>query len=192
MEKVAHSPRPIRLPDRDGVEDGVTDVVSSCRAGMAAFAKSSFNAKLYSASRPTYPRQLYESIFRYHEHGGASSTKFLGQGPKQLWKRAVDLGCGTGTFNVKFHLLFPNHSLVGPGQATVNLIQFHQVYGVDPSKQMLSSARKYVDEELKRQGKAKLRNRFEFVQKSAEDLSFLSDGSTDLIVAGAEHCSSYS
>lgn len=100
-----------------------------------------------------------------------------------MWYRCV---------NVSFQLLFPDHSLVEPGQATVNLIQFYHVHGVDPSKKMLSSAQKYVDEELERQGKEKLRNRFEFVQKPAEDLSFLADSSTDLIVAGTAHCSSYS
>lgn len=54
---------------------------------MATFGKTTFNTARYAAARPTYPRQLYDFIFKYHE------SKL---GAK--WERAVDLGCGTGAF----------------------------------------------------------------------------------------------
>jgi len=54
---------------------------------MATFAKSTFNASVYAASRPTYPAQLFEYIFSFHGKGD----------PKAQWNRAVDAGCGTGT-----------------------------------------------------------------------------------------------
>lgn len=53
---------------------------------MATFAKSTFNASVYSASRPTYPKQLFDHIFNYHRRK-----------PNAGWGRAIDLGCGTGT-----------------------------------------------------------------------------------------------
>ena len=52
---------------------------------MATFAKGTYNAARYAAIRPTYPRQLFDFIFQYHE-----------KGPKSRWATAVDLGCGTG------------------------------------------------------------------------------------------------
>lgn len=71
---------------------------------MAAFAKSTFNAQVYAASRPTYPQQLFDFVFRYHEHGYEElQTRSRVQGSLSLKKRrlperscAVDLGCGTG------------------------------------------------------------------------------------------------
>ena len=61
---------------------------------MATFAKTSFNTAKYAAARPTYPRQLFDLIFRFHETGSVNG------GSTQLanarWHQAVDLGCGTG------------------------------------------------------------------------------------------------
>lgn len=57
---------------------------------MATFANTTYNAARYAAIRPTYPKQLFDSIFRYHERG-----------QNARWVTAVDLGCGTGM------LLFP-------------------------------------------------------------------------------------
>ncbi len=56
---------------------------------MATFAKSTFNASVYSASRPTYPSQLLEYIFDFHRRGASQGTA--------SFQRAVDAGCGTGT-----------------------------------------------------------------------------------------------
>ena len=36
---------------------------------MATFGKATFNAVNYAAARPTYPRELFNHVFRYHEHG---------------------------------------------------------------------------------------------------------------------------
>ena len=70
---------------------------------MATFAKATFKGANYSVARPTYPKQLFDLVFRYHEHGtlGTSTSSQLGA-PEQLlaakarWELAVDLGCGTG------------------------------------------------------------------------------------------------
>ncbi|EIM83771.1 S-adenosyl-L-methionine-dependent methyltransferase [Stereum hirsutum FP-91666 SS1] len=78
---------------------------------MATFGKTTFNTARYAAARPTYPRQLYDFIFKYHE------SKL---GAK--WERAVDLGCGTG-------------------QATTELTPFRHIIGVDPSAKMIDQAR---------------------------------------------------
>ncbi|KAF8235682.1 hypothetical protein L208DRAFT_1391973 [Tricholoma matsutake] len=51
---------------------------------MATFAKSTFNAAIYSSFRPTYPKELFNDIFDYHRT--AKNAK---------WDLAVDLGCGT-------------------------------------------------------------------------------------------------
>ncbi|KAF9219081.1 hypothetical protein BS17DRAFT_437328 [Gyrodon lividus] len=79
---------------------------------MATFAKATFDTVIYAASRPTYPRALFEYVFRFHGSSGAAR-----------WTTAVDLGCGTG-------------------QATVELKRFKKVIGIDPSASMVESARK--------------------------------------------------
>lgn len=75
---------------------------------MATFAKSTFNASIYASARPTYPKQLFDLIFRYHEEGRL--PPHLQGSPKQnggekgssrptlkpRWDLALDLGCGTG------------------------------------------------------------------------------------------------
>lgn len=52
---------------------------------MATFAKVTFNASIYSKSRPTYPQKLFDYIFNYHRNHSAAT-----------WDVALDLGCGTG------------------------------------------------------------------------------------------------
>ncbi|KAI0343842.1 S-adenosyl-L-methionine-dependent methyltransferase [Trametopsis cervina] len=79
-------------------------------APMATFSKATFNTAQYASIRPTYPRQLYDFIFRYH-----------GQGQKARLDTAVDLGCGTG-------------------QATTELTSFKKIIGVDPSAKMIEQA----------------------------------------------------
>ncbi|GJJ12892.1 hypothetical protein Clacol_007138 [Clathrus columnatus] len=81
---------------------------------MATYSKTLFNAGNYSAFRPTYPRALYEFLYRYHQ-----ST------PSAQWKRVVDLGCG-------------------PGQATVELTKFEEIIGVDPSEAMITKAKELL------------------------------------------------
>ncbi|EKM53279.1 uncharacterized protein PHACADRAFT_259518 [Phanerochaete carnosa HHB-10118-sp] len=81
---------------------------------MATFANTTYNAARYASIRPTYPRQLFDSVFHYHERG-----------QKARWAIAVDLGCGTG-------------------QATVELTQFQRVIGVEPSSKMIEQARKLL------------------------------------------------
>ncbi|KAJ3842710.1 S-adenosyl-L-methionine-dependent methyltransferase [Lentinula raphanica] len=133
---------------------------------MATFAKSSFNAAVYAASRPTYPKSLFQLIFNYHEKGAAalpgnSSGGNLSSNPlKARWNTAVDLGCGTG-------------------QATTELHPFQRVIGVDPSQGMVQRAREHVEELL---GNEKT-SQFSFVQGSAEKLDFLENDSVDLVIA---------
>ncbi|KAI1798269.1 S-adenosyl-L-methionine-dependent methyltransferase [Ganoderma leucocontextum] len=85
---------------------------------MATFGKTTFNAARYASSRPTYPRQLYDFIFKYHERAKGAR-----------WDTAVDVGCGTG-------------------QATVELTPFKRVIGVDPSAKMIEQARESVKSRL--------------------------------------------
>ncbi|KAI0929476.1 hypothetical protein AcV7_005320 [Taiwanofungus camphoratus] len=77
---------------------------------MATFAKSTFNAVRYAAARPTYPRQLFDFVFRFHERGRGAR-----------WEQALDLGCGTG-------------------QATLELTPFAHIVGADPSAKMIEQA----------------------------------------------------
>ncbi|TDL15182.1 S-adenosyl-L-methionine-dependent methyltransferase [Rickenella mellea] len=116
---------------------------------MSTFSKATFNAAKYAAGRPTYPRQLFDFVLKYHETSGSG---------KHRWDTAVDLGCGTG-------------------QATVELNAFKRVIGVDPSTKMIDGAKQYV--ELL----GPVTNQFEFVTSPAENLSFLEDGSVDLVVS---------
>lgn len=106
---------------------------------MSTFAKSSFDAAVYAASRPTYPKALFQLIFNYHEKGavalpGNSSASTPNQGPQSStlrprWNTAVDLGCGTG-------------------QATTELSPFKTVIGVEPSKGMVQKAREQIEKAL--------------------------------------------
>ena len=52
---------------------------------MSTFAGSTYNTVKYAAARPTYPKQLFDFIFKFHER--SKNVK---------WNTAVDLGCGTG------------------------------------------------------------------------------------------------
>jgi len=80
------------------------------RTQMATFGKVTFNAAVYASARPTYPRQLFDFVFKYHERDSSAR-----------WDVAVDLGCGTG-------------------QATHELTPFKHVIGVDPSARMIEQA----------------------------------------------------
>ncbi|KAE9398369.1 S-adenosyl-L-methionine-dependent methyltransferase [Gymnopus androsaceus JB14] len=127
---------------------------------MATFAQTSFNAAVYSASRPTYPKALFQYVFDYHEKGPATLPADSPLKPR--WDLAVDLGCGTG-------------------QATTELYPFNKVIGVEPSSVMVEKARKYVGEHL---GGSELSStQFEFVQSPAEELGFLENESVDLIIS---------
>ncbi|KAJ3899113.1 S-adenosyl-L-methionine-dependent methyltransferase [Lentinula edodes] len=137
---------------------------------MSTFAKSSFDAAVYAASRPTYPKALFQLIFNYHEKGAAafpgnSSASTTNQGPQSStlrprWNTAIDLGCGTG-------------------QATTELSPFKTVIGVEPSKGMVQKAREQIEKAL---GSEKT-SQFSFVQSSAEKLDFLENESVDLVIS---------
>ncbi|KAF8962067.1 S-adenosyl-L-methionine-dependent methyltransferase [Flammula alnicola] len=122
---------------------------------MATFAKSTFNASIYSASRPTYPSQLFEYIFDFHRRGSKLN--------KPQWERAVDVGCGTG-------------------QATAHLQPFREVIGVDPSLGMLEQAQASLVGSPQTKSSGPMYN---FAQGSAEDLrkAVPEDGSVDLLIA---------
>ncbi|KAG1796064.1 S-adenosyl-L-methionine-dependent methyltransferase [Suillus plorans] len=118
---------------------------------MATFAKSSFDSAIYATFRPTYPRSLFDFIFRYHERNNSAR-----------WNRAVDLGCGTG-------------------QATVELTPFKRVTGVDPSPKMIEVAQGTLKNTPESTGQ------YEYIQASAENLTFLEDSSVDLVIS-AQAC----
>lgn len=81
---------------------------------MATYTSATYNAARYAAIRPTYPKQLFDFVFRYHEGG-----------TKARWETAVDIGCGTG-------------------HATVELTAFKHVIGVDPSSTMIKQAETHI------------------------------------------------
>ncbi|KAF9219080.1 S-adenosyl-L-methionine-dependent methyltransferase [Gyrodon lividus] len=116
---------------------------------MATFGKTNFNTAVYAVSRPTYPQELYDFIFDFHKR--SQDAKF---------ERAIDLGCGTG-------------------QATVELTPFKRVTGIDPSENMVQSAR----EVLEKREIVQRDHVIDFVHCSAENLDFLGDHSIDLVVS---------
>lgn len=72
---------------------------------MATFANAGFNTVLYAAARPTYPRQLFDLIFRFHEFGSSvvsGSNTGINESGRAKYNVAVDLGCGTGRLNALF------------------------------------------------------------------------------------------
>ncbi|KAJ3362023.1 hypothetical protein HDU91_003640 [Kappamyces sp. JEL0680] len=82
---------------------------------MASRTAPAYNSIAYKANRPTYPRILFEMVYKHHkshaQHG---------------WKRALDVGTGTG-------------------QTALELAKdFDSVLGLDPSKDMIKEARSAV------------------------------------------------
>ncbi|TXT05962.1 hypothetical protein VHUM_03723 [Vanrija humicola] len=75
---------------------------------MAQFAKTTFDAAGYLASRPTYPERAYDLILAYHRLRGGRTS------------HALDLGCGPGFMALN---LAPH---------------FDRVTGLDPSSKMVS------------------------------------------------------
>jgi len=122
---------------------------------MATFASSSYNSGDYAESRPTYPRLLYDVILQFHKDGQAKSKS-------DKWERAVDLGCGTGQATVQ---LLANDEHSG----------FRSVLAIDPSANMIQVATESIPNQYK--------SRIEFRQSAAEELSFIEDGSVDLVTA---------
>ncbi|THU85969.1 hypothetical protein K435DRAFT_783066 [Dendrothele bispora CBS 962.96] len=144
---------------------------------MATFAKSTFDTSVYAASRPTYPKALFQFIFNYHQIGieafppklkAAASQEFqerFRSGPTPGWGTAVDLGCGTG-------------------QATVELTPFKHIIGVDPSQGMVEKAKKYTEELYPGPTSTTRRGQiFEYIQSPAEKLDFIKDESVDLVIS---------
>ncbi|KAJ7765512.1 S-adenosyl-L-methionine-dependent methyltransferase [Mycena maculata] len=136
---------------------------------MATFAKSTFNAARYAASRPTYPRSLFDTIFIYHEKSLAMDGTSAG------WHHALDLGCGTGQATAELLIKSPEEPGVEPDSAQT--LGFARVTGVDPSEKMISSARAYASVLGDRS------SALDFVHSAAEDLKFVEDGSVDMVVA---------
>ena len=50
------------------------------------------HAKLYATYRPTYPKEIYEHIYKYYEDG-------LNTISGESYKLAVDVACGSGQFS---------------------------------------------------------------------------------------------
>ncbi|KZP02289.1 hypothetical protein FIBSPDRAFT_970187 [Athelia psychrophila] len=112
---------------------------------MATFAKTSFDTTIqYATFRTTYPKQLFNSVFRYHEH-----TPVRNETQLSIWD--VEL-C---------------------------------VIGVDPSAKKIAGAHEAASHDARATGTAHL-DRFEYyVQGNLENLSFLDDGSVDLLISGS-------
>lgn len=69
------------------------------------------------------------------------------------------------------------------GQATLELGKFKKVIGSDVSQSMVDAARqKLASADTEAAGQST--TDFEFVQSPAEDMSYLKDSSTDLVISG--------
>ena len=77
-------------------------------------------------------------------------------------------------------ILLNQRVLESAGQAMVELTPFKRVIGVDPSANMIESAR----EMTLTSALSTSENQFEYLQSSAESLPFLEDESVDLVVSG--------
>ncbi|KAJ7210176.1 S-adenosyl-L-methionine-dependent methyltransferase [Mycena pura] len=121
---------------------------------MATFAQTSYDSANYAASRPTYPRLLYDVVLQFHKEGQAN-------GGSDRWNRAVDLGCGTG----------------------LSFTGFQTVIAVDPSSNMVQVAKESLPEHFQ--------SRVELRRSTAENLSFVQDGTVDLVTAGRHILSSW-
>ncbi|KAJ3306569.1 hypothetical protein HDV03_004698 [Kappamyces sp. JEL0829] len=113
---------------------------------MASRTAPAYNSIAYKANRPTYPRNLFEMVYKHHkshaQHG---------------WKRALDVGTGTG-------------------QTALELAKdFDSVLGLDPSKDMIKEARSAVAAD---QG-----HKLQFEVGDAEDLGVVPSESIDLVTA---------
>ncbi|KAJ7210171.1 S-adenosyl-L-methionine-dependent methyltransferase [Mycena pura] len=122
---------------------------------MSTFAQTSYDSANYAASRPTYPRLLFDVVLQFHKEGQAN-------GGSDRWNRAVDLGCGTGQATVQ---LLANDDHEG----------FQTVIAVDPSSNMVQVAKESLPEHFQ--------SRVVFRQSTAENLSFVQDGTVDLVTA---------
>lgn len=154
---------------------------SNHTTAMATFSKTTFDTLSYASSRPTYPRSLYNYIFDFHRDRNRRPSQCVktGVNANARWERAVDLGCGTG-------------------QATFELTPFTHVIGVDPSENMILSARDAAKRKCQLQvdgasnagSQPPSQNQgqsIEFVHSPAESLDFIADESVDLIIA-AQSC----
>ena len=144
---------------------------------MATFAKTTYNAAYYASVRPTYPRQLFDMLFRFHSRDSQ----------KARWGRAVDLGCGTGAYLLPLvslpDTLTHDHNA---GQATRELTPFRTVIGVEPSSKMIAQAQAQSQAQSSGEGALMegVPGQISYVQSAAESLPFLEDGSVDMIVSG--------
>jgi ubiquinone/menaquinone biosynthesis C-methylase UbiE len=88
---------------------------------MSWFFKEVRHAKLYLKYRPTYPKEVYETIYGFLEENASI----------RRWQLAVDVGCGTG-------------------QSTVPLCErFDRVVGVDQSVAQLDEARNALTDAIR-------------------------------------------
>lgn len=86
--------------------------------------------------------------------------------------------------NVYFHVLTKYQRLIFcSGQATTELTPFKRVIGVDPSAKMIQVARQFATANAQTTNSVDA-NQFEYVQSEAENISFLEDGSVDLMISG--------
>ncbi|KAI6016627.1 S-adenosyl-L-methionine-dependent methyltransferase [Pisolithus microcarpus] len=142
---------------------------------MSRRGKVEFDVLSYASSRPTYPRSPMDAD---------SNAR---------WERAVDLGCGTAGALPECYLI-TNHYHGRTGRATFELTPFTHVLGLDPSENIVRSAR----EALKRRepqvddtydvgsgSPQSQRRTIEFVQSPTESPDFIADESVDLVIAAA-------
>ena len=115
-------------------------------------------AAAYAAQRDAYNEKLFQKILDHHRATGGSFGVLL------------DVGCG-------------------PGSSTRPLAKyFDHAYGMDPSPQMISTAKAIGAEAA--QGETATGSRIEFVMGRAEDMAPLreSDRKVDLLISAMAVC----
>ncbi|KAM0749433.1 S-adenosyl-L-methionine-dependent methyltransferase [Meredithblackwellia eburnea MCA 4105] len=124
---------------------------------MATFAKSTFNAVQYAASRPYYPPALYHHVI-------SAATPFPSPPPDRT---LLDLGCGPGLSTFSF------------------LPHFARLIGLDPSPNMVNAANSILQEKINA-GEVHKHEQVQFLVGVGEDLKAVGveDDTVDLVVAG--------
>ncbi|GAA5843628.1 hypothetical protein JCM9279_000812 [Rhodotorula babjevae] len=133
---------------------------------MATFAKRSFDAAAYAASRPSYPRALLDHIVAFLDRAPPATTA----APTTL----VDLGCGPGLSTFDW-LDLPSSST-----SSSSSHRFSRIIGVDPSPGMVAAARSILADRATSAGQ---NVRFE-VARGDKLSAVVDDHSVDLVIAG--------
>ncbi|GAA5945145.1 hypothetical protein JCM3775_004870 [Rhodotorula graminis] len=141
---------------------------------MATFAKRTFDAAAYSASRPSYPRALLDHVVAFLDRAPPSTT--TSTPPTTL----VDLGCGPGLSTFDWLSLPSSSSSSSTSTSTTTSPRFERIIGIDPSPGMVAAARTILAD---RDPTPSADIRFEVARGDKLD-GVVDDSTVDLVIAG--------